>query len=557
MTINKFRRQSPRIVIDDVQAGNKEQDGFLQPSGIDLKTGEIPKDKVIRHAILNNLRQSQSMLCTEDWDLFAQLEDELGANGDDDDGIFHLTGIDLQTDEIPKDKPTGEAILSNLQQVQSSLSTEDRGLVTPPQDGLRAHDGRSHRTGIDLHMTGILKGKVEVILSELTSIGEIISNQLQPAQSIFSKKYRDLVIPPQDDHRAKDDDYRLFHLIGADLQVGEILKGKIEAILNSLQPIGEAILNLLQPAQSILSTEDRDLVTPPEDNLQANDDDDGLLHLTGADLQTGEILKDKTIGEAVLNNLQQVQSILPPEGWDLVTEFADKLRANDEIALMIGTLPLLYRLPSGKLSLSKTGFRLGMNLHVDLFDFLTFMDGEWLSSTAIDGVLAELARVSPGVQLMSSQKAYEHICKLRQDMAVESSDIIRLHPDTHTLIFPFNLSESHWAVAKAACHEDGCFLTVYNSDPNTDARLIRTELPAVMNCILDANSANPHWSSWRDTATRVQGQSLRQQDGHNCGIYAIFNTLALVQLQEPFLHFGSFDPRALRMDYVQALARAI
>ena len=66
MTINKIQGQCPWTVIDDARTGDKEEDGFLQLSRTDLKTGEVPKDKVIRRAILNNFGQSQSILSPED-----------------------------------------------------------------------------------------------------------------------------------------------------------------------------------------------------------------------------------------------------------------------------------------------------------------------------------------------------------------------------------------------------------------------------------------------------------------------------------------------------------
>ena len=508
MTISKPEMQYPWTVMDNLRTQILFR-RFKQLSRTNLRTGDIPTDKVIRRAVLNDLGQPQIIPSTGDWDLVAKPRAEFPANVDDD-GLFHQTDTDEQMDEIPRNNPIGEIILNNLQHVQSSLSAVARNLITPL---LRANheDELFHLTGIDLQTGEILKTKIEAIMNDFRSIGESILNQLQRAQSTISTGDRDLDTPPKDDLREINDDDRL--------------------------------------------------VTQPQDDLRT-DDDDGLLHLSGTELQTGEILKDKSIGDAILNNLEQVQSILPPEDRDLVTEFAAELRANDEVALVIGTFPLLYRLPSGKLSLSKTGSRLGMNLLVDLFAFLTLRDGEWLTSTVIDGVLAELALISPGVQLMSAQKAYEYICKLRQNITVESSDVIQLHPNTHTLIFPFNLSESHWVVAKATFgtatrHEDGCLLTVYNSAPEVDTRLIKTELPKIMKCILDANSTNFHWRNWWAAAKRRQGRSLKQQDSHNCGIYAIFNILALVQLQEPSLRLESFDPRALRIKYALALSRVI
>ena len=86
----------------------------------------IPTDKVIRHAILNDLGQPQRVLSTGDWDLVAKPRAELPVNDVDDDGLFHQTDTDKQMGEIPRNNPVGEIILNNLQHVQSSLSFAGR-----------------------------------------------------------------------------------------------------------------------------------------------------------------------------------------------------------------------------------------------------------------------------------------------------------------------------------------------------------------------------------------------------------------------------------------------
>lgn len=196
-----------------------------------------------------------------------------------------------------------------------------------------------------------------------------------------------------------------------------------------------------------------------------------------------------------------------------------------------------------------------MALYVDMYTLCTLLDHQWLSSGAIDGVLAELAELSPGVQLMSSEKAYLHFCNLRINDTVPPVDVIETQPDTHTLVFPFNLTEDHWCVAKATCHEGKRLLTVYNSMPGHGADLIETWLPAVLDCVIDANPI-AHWTeSWWGSVRVVQGRSLRQLNGHSCGIYAIFNALALAQQQEPSLE--QIDAQSLRVEYARALVKAV
>lgn len=101
-------------------------------------------------------------------------------------------------------------------------------------------------------------------------------------------------------------------------------------------------------------------------------------------------------------------------------------------------------------------------------------------------------------------------------------------------------------------------------------KLINLWLPAILNCIINANltfsnaNANPFppWSisQWDSNTSKifkkvVPGKSLIQKDTYNCGVFAIFNTLALVQQQEPSLH--SINPQALRIEYARALVKAV
>ena len=89
---------------------------------------------------------------------------------------------------------------------------------------------------------------------------------------------------------------------------------------------------------------------------------------------------------------------------------------------------------------------------------------------------------------MLSEKTYYHYCKLKQKQIVPLNNIINIQPNTHTLVFPFNLLRDHWCVAKASCHKGQCLLMVYNSLSSLDVDLIKTWLPIVLDCIIDANS---------------------------------------------------------------------
>lgn len=268
-----------------------------------------------------------------------------------------------------------------------------------------------------------------------------------------------------------------------------------------------------------------------------------------------EELRGKTIGEVLLikGGLEQLEEISAMSNASLVT-LKHQLQSKNNVALVIGSFPLLHRQVNGKYEPYARSFRLGLHIYVDLFNLATLLNGQWLSSFAIDGILAELAVLSPGVQLMSSENTFLHYCKLKQNKLVPWCDTMQLHSDTSTLVFPFNLSNEHWCVAKATYHDGERFLTVYNSKPGQDANMIETWLPAVLDCVVN-NSSVFSWSNSQWAPQKVQyGQSLRQSDGFNCGIYTILNTLALVQHQEPSLQ--PVNANALRLEYAQALIRA-
>lgn len=159
-------------------------------------------------------------------------------------------------------------------------------------------------------------------------------------------------------------------------------------------------------------------------------------------------------------------------------------------------------------------------------------DGKWLCASVIDSVLAELAVLPPGVQLMASESPYWIVEKLKANRTVESSDVVYLQPDTDTIVFSFNLCD-HWCVAKATCDDKGQrALTMYNPASKYNEEAMETWLPSMLDCIIDFNSTPRSKNScWPSSSTTIlakvdQCECLRQSDDYNCGIYTIFNALA-------------------------------
>ncbi|MCJ1463754.1 hypothetical protein MMC07_002363 [Pseudocyphellaria aurata] len=256
-----------------------------------------------------------------------------------------------------------------------------------------------------------------------------------------------------------------------------------------------------------------------------------------------------------MDDLEHLQKI-PGGDDDLLKKLDSKLREHDEIALTIGAIPLLHRQSNGEYGTFVKVHGPGMEFYLDLFSLCTLLDGEWLSSSAIDGVLAELAVISSGVQLMSSEKTYFHACSLLRNGSI--SNAINLQPETHTLIFPFWVLGNHWCVASATCHHGERQLTVYNSSPGHGTAMIEILLPEVLDRIIDANSQSnrSHWNESRWAVQKVvQGRTLTQTDAYNCGVYTIFNALALVRGEQPSLR--PVSPKELRLKYAEALVTAL
>ena len=215
-----------------------------------------------------------------------------------------------------------------------------------------------------------------------------------------------------------------------------------------------------------------------------------------------------------------------------LNDFRLKLRKKDPLALILGQYPLLHRQPNGKQSHTVTGSRLGFQFDVKLWVLSTLLDKQWLCSSAILGVLAELAVLSPGVQLMSCASIYSLHKKLTSNIPITASDIPILQPNTDTIVCPLNLTGDHWFVIVATCLDGKRFLTLYDSLPSS-INTVKEELCSLLDCIVDNHSFSLFHASCWSSIKLTQGSSARQTDSYSCGIITIFNALALAQRQQP------------------------
>ena len=185
---------------------------------------------------------------------------------------------------------------------------------------------------------------------------------------------------------------------------------------------------------------------------------------------------------------------------------------------------------------------------VNLWVLCTFLHGEWLCASAIDGaILPQIKVASHGIQYMSIQIGQHMLANLRQNVAVANALVLKL--STERIVIPLNVCNNHWCLAMAECVNRRRSITVYNSAPSIGIDELRRNLPWLVDCIVDKNPL----SLWKDSSWSSQqilfAPAAIQHDSYNCGIYTIHNAIALMQRQDPLQHIDNIND--LRTNYAR------
>ena len=265
-----------------------------------------------------------------------------------------------------------------------------------------------------------------------------------------------------------------------------------------------------------------------------------------------ELFEHLTSAEAILRCSASQVAEVAGVAIDVVSNLYDQLITHDEIALVIGQYPLLHR-EDETLVHAKICSRFDVHYDINLWVLSTFLDTEWLCSSAVNGVISRLAELTTGIQLMSSTMTFLTLQKLNQNRPVSSEDVLQLNPFVDTIVFPVNLSGRHWCVAQAQCRENRRMIVVYNSLPRCDEVILKEQLPLLLDCIIQHNPSSLWAQSRWIEEKMVNEPSIIQQDGHNCGVYTIYNALQLTRRQKPCTE--SVDPKRLRLQYAAAMVK--
>lgn len=213
----------------------------------------------------------------------------------------------------------------------------------------------------------------------------------------------------------------------------------------------------------------------------------------------------------------------------------ERLVKNEVIAKIIGCFPAVTP-HDGQLEhciiVTRQGYKQKYQFDINLWVLNTFLHGEWLRSSAVDGaILSHLPTASYGTQYVSVTATEEMIRQLRRD--APASKALVLNPSTDRLVILINVCDTHWCVAMAKCVSHYRVVTVYNSSPHIGVSQLERQLPQIINYIIDANSL-PLWTNSLWSMPKVQFASVAvQDDSYNCGVYTILNSIALLSRQDP------------------------
>ncbi|KAG7009693.1 ATP-dependent DNA helicase [Physcia stellaris] len=258
-----------------------------------------------------------------------------------------------------------------------------------------------------------------------------------------------------------------------------------------------------------------------------------------------------------LLTLADAASMLPPERFRLDTPcdaydrdfFFAHLRQRNEIAEAIGQFPfnrVVNDVGNQGLHTIERSWH-GLQFYVDFNALFPFLKAEWLHSSSILAAVSALARPAPNVQLLSPDLSrYVQAVVSRQSENVGPTGIL---PTTITAVIPVNFSQ-HWLLVSVTRQNTSLLVTSCNSLPGMGDSSLSRFLEVCVGAL--QKESNYFGGAVFDGQVRSV-TSVRQNDGHSCGVYVIANAIDLLEGRQPSLNRVS--PRELRLQYARAAAR--
>lgn len=156
-------------------------------------------------------------------------------------------------------------------------------------------------------------------------------------------------------------------------------------------------------------------------------------------------LKGVSCADAVLRH--RPQPLADALGVDLspIQLLRERLVKNEVIARIIGCFPAVtphYGQLEHCIIVARQGYKQTYQFDINLWVLNTFLHGEWLCSSAVDGaILSHLPTASYRTQYVSVTATEEMIRQLRRD--APASKALVLNPSTDRLVIPINVCDTH------------------------------------------------------------------------------------------------------------------
>lgn len=173
---------------------------------------------------------------------------------------------------------------------------------------------------------------------------------------------------------------------------------------------------------------------------------------------------DSWIGISIKNAFDQlsVEKVCDITGVpiDTVRLFYWRLTKADVIANILGEYPLM-QMYDGNEGHHRIYSKLGMQFDISIMTLSSLLNGQWLCSSIIVGVLAINATLAPKVQLFSPNWA-QYICeKINQNCHIFDHYAPSLDPTTDIIVWSINVAGDHWCVIKITYEEGASSIMIF------------------------------------------------------------------------------------------------
>lgn len=211
--------------------------------------------------------------------------------------------------------------------------------------------------------------------------------------------------------------------------------------------------------------------------------------------------------------------------WKVLNNYLSRQNA---IARIVGEFPFNNTDPSGH---GYIVYRNGFNFAVCLESLSSLLPQQWLSTSAIMGLAAQMPAY-PGVQLLHSDILFSLHYGLSRGRSLADIQFPTIGNDIDTIVAPVNFTGNHWFTIECTIVNRVFVITVYNSIVGSSEDILQSYSQSIFG-LIKSHTASPLWHR-PTTGIRIdRGTCTIQKDSYSCGIVTIENLRARLVRQQP------------------------